>query len=111
MVTTQYAVTMLAVLDDASLCRHLDCAQEYENQPEIGKVLKKRFDAGNAKGSTAGISREDVWITSKCFNDRHGEGKVCLLCQCTKSWHASSHSTGCVPHRRLAWQPQVTIPC
>ena len=89
MVTMQHATTMLASLDDASLCRHLDCAQEYENQGEIGKELKKRFDAGNAKGSTAGISREDVWITSKCFNDRHGEGKVCLLCQCTKFRPAS----------------------
>ncbi|PNY02911.1 aldo-keto reductase family 4 member c9-like protein, partial [Trifolium pratense] len=38
--------------------RHIDCAQIYGNEKEIGSVLKKLFDDGVVK-------REDLWITSK----------------------------------------------
>ncbi|XP_057295507.1 aldo-keto reductase family 1 member B1-like isoform X2 [Hydractinia symbiolongicarpus] len=42
--------------------RHIDCASEYENEPEIGKVLRETF-------STESIKREDVFITSKLWID------------------------------------------
>jgi aldehyde reductase len=42
----------------------LDCAQAYENQAEIGAVLKELFDGGKVK-------REDVFITSKVWNTFH----------------------------------------
>lgn len=42
--------------------RHIDCASEYENEPEIGKVLHATF-------STGSIKREDVFITSKLWLD------------------------------------------
>ena len=64
------------------ICRHIDCAQEYENQHEVGAELKKRFELGNSKGSVAGLSREDVWITSKCFNDMHKHDQVLSLLGC-----------------------------
>ena len=53
--------------------RHLDCASVYANEAEIGNVLKEVFDSGV-------IRREELWITSKVWNDMHGKGDVLLSC-------------------------------
>ena len=44
--------------------RHIDCASVYENEKEIGSVLKDAIDNGVVK-------REDLWVTSKVWNDKH----------------------------------------
>jgi diketogulonate reductase-like aldo/keto reductase len=44
--------------------RHLDCAAVYGNEAEIGEILQKAFRDGLVK-------REELWITSKLWNDRH----------------------------------------
>jgi len=49
--------------------RHLDLAHIYENQKEIGQSLKKLFDEGVVK-------REDLFITSKCWNSSHQPSRV-----------------------------------
>ncbi|KAJ1418977.1 NADP-dependent oxidoreductase domain, partial [Sesbania bispinosa] len=49
--------------------RHIDCAQFYGNQPEIGNALNKLFDDGVVK-------REDIWITSKLWCTDHAPGDV-----------------------------------
>lgn len=49
--------------------RHIDCAQIYGNEKEIGIVLKKLFDDGVVK-------REDLWITSKLWNSDHAPEDV-----------------------------------
>ncbi|CAI8605803.1 unnamed protein product [Vicia faba] len=51
--------------------RHIDCAQVYGNEKEIGSVLKKLFDDGVVK-------REDLWITSKLWNTDHAPKDVLL---------------------------------
>ncbi|KAI4356517.1 hypothetical protein L6164_000536 [Bauhinia variegata] len=48
---------------------HIDCAQIYDNEKEIGAVLKKLFDEGVVK-------REDLWITSKLWNTDHAPEDV-----------------------------------
>ncbi|KAF7145060.1 hypothetical protein RHSIM_Rhsim04G0161900 [Rhododendron simsii] len=49
--------------------RHVDCAQIYGNEKEIGVVLKKLFEDGIVK-------REDLFITSKLWCTDHGPEDV-----------------------------------
>ncbi|GAU21360.1 hypothetical protein TSUD_189470, partial [Trifolium subterraneum] len=56
--------------------RHIDCAQIYGNEKEIGTVLKKLFDEGVVK-------REDLWITSKLWNTDHAPEDVPLALERT----------------------------
>jgi alcohol dehydrogenase (NADP+) len=49
--------------------RHIDTASIYQNETEIGQALQEVF----AKGT---IKREEVFITSKLWNDAHGDGEV-----------------------------------
>ena len=44
--------------------RHIDCASVYGNEKEIGNVLKQVIDEGI-------VTREELWITSKVWNDKH----------------------------------------
>lgn len=48
--------------------RHFDCAAVYGNEKEIGDALQKV--------TTSGIKREDIWVTSKLWNDKHSEEDV-----------------------------------
>ncbi|MEX0331861.1 MAG: aldo/keto reductase [Puniceicoccaceae bacterium] len=53
--------------------RHFDCASVYCNEDKIGESLKVILDGG--------IAREELWITSKLWNDMHGEGQVTASCK------------------------------
>ena len=48
--------------------RMLDCATVYQNEDKIGQVLSDLFKEGVVK-------REDLFITSKVWNDQHREVK------------------------------------
>jgi 2,5-diketo-D-gluconate reductase A len=41
--------------------RHIDTAKAYQNEAEVGQAFR-----------ASGLSREEVFITTKCFNDDHG---------------------------------------
>ncbi len=45
--------------------RHIDCAAVYGNEAEIGQVLNE--------AQTRGVARDELWVTSKVWNDRHHE--------------------------------------
>lgn len=49
--------------------RHIDCAATYGNEAEIGNAFSKVFSEGK-------IKREDVWVTSKLWNDSHQKEHV-----------------------------------
>jgi alcohol dehydrogenase (NADP+) len=49
--------------------RHVDCAERYRNEREVGEALQ----AGCA---AAGISREDIFVTTKLWNNNHRPERV-----------------------------------
>ncbi len=49
--------------------RHIDCAAIYGNEAEIGEALSELIDAGKVK-------RDELWITSKLWNDSHKKEHV-----------------------------------
>ena len=48
--------------------RHFDCASVYENEAQIGGVLR-------------GLPRDELWVTSKLWNDKHAPGDVVPACR------------------------------
>lgn len=55
--------------------RHLDCAECYGNEAEIGGALCKAFKTG--------IKRDDIFVTSKVWNTNHSKKHVRNACQQT----------------------------
>ncbi|MDD3322281.1 MAG: aldo/keto reductase [Paludibacter sp.] len=55
--------------------RHIDCASVYGNEKEIGLVLKEVISEGI-------VTRDELWITSKVWNDKHK--KVVESCKQTQ---------------------------
>lgn len=54
--------------------RLIDCAAVYQNEENIGQVLMRLF-------SEKVVERKELFITSKVWNDMHGEGKVLESCR------------------------------
>ena len=48
--------------------RHIDCASIYQNQKEIGTAIAEALDGK--------IKREELWITSKLWNNAHAKKHV-----------------------------------
>jgi len=53
--------------------RHFDCASVYGNEAQIGYALQQILRLGS--------NREQLWITSKLWNDKHGENNVIPSCR------------------------------
>ncbi|HEY7210938.1 MAG TPA: aldo/keto reductase [Bryobacteraceae bacterium] len=53
--------------------RHFDCAAVYGNEARIGAAFRQIF--------ATGIGRDEVWITSKLWNDKHAEEDVIPACR------------------------------
>ncbi len=53
--------------------RHIDCASVYGNEHLIGQSLHEMI--------AQGVRREDLWITSKLWNDKHSEQDVISACE------------------------------
>ena len=63
-----------AVRDAAAVgYRHFDCASVYGNEDRIGPALQAVLDGG--------VAREELWIVSKLWNDKHDD----VLASCQKS--------------------------
>lgn len=48
--------------------RHFDCAAVYGNEAQIGEALEAII--------AGGVPREEMWVTSKLWNNRHAEEEV-----------------------------------
>ena len=53
--------------------RHFDCASVYGNEDAVGASLEQILQGG--------IKREEIWVTSKLWNDKHGEEDVIASCR------------------------------
>jgi alcohol dehydrogenase (NADP+) len=63
-----------AVVEAASVgYRHFDCAAVYHNEQFIGHSLQTIMSGG--------VKREDLWVTSKLWNDKHAEADVIPSCE------------------------------
>jgi diketogulonate reductase-like aldo/keto reductase len=54
--------------------RHMDCAAAYHNEVQVGKAIKRALARNQ-------LEREDIWITSKLWNDEHND----VISACKKS--------------------------
>ena len=67
-------VVAAAVIEAASLgYRHFDCASVYGNEAQVGASLQAVL--------AGGVRRDELWITSKVWNDMHGDGDVVKSCK------------------------------
>ncbi len=53
--------------------RHFDCAAVYGNEAHVGAALRDVM--------ATGIAREELWVTSKLWNDSHAENAVIPACE------------------------------
>ena len=53
--------------------RHIDCAAAYRNEREIGESLRR--------ATAGGVARDQLWITSKLWNNRHAPTDVAPACE------------------------------
>ncbi len=70
----QIAVSVLGAVEVGY--RHIDCAAVYGNEKEIGVSLQTLMKKGTVK-------REELWITSKLWNNKHAEEDVIPTCKQT----------------------------
>ncbi len=54
--------------------RHIDCAWIYENEEDVGRAINECLEQKV-------VSRDELWITSKLWNDRHREQHVIEGCK------------------------------
>ena len=54
--------------------RHLDCACDYGNEPEVGQGITQAVSTGLCR-------REDLWVTSKLWNTYHAAEHVRMACE------------------------------
>ncbi len=63
-----------AVLEPASVgYRHFDCASVYGNEAEIGASFQTLFKNG--------LRRDEIWVTSKLWNNKHAPQDVVESCR------------------------------
>ncbi len=53
--------------------RHIDCAAVYGNEHLVGQSLRAAMQSG--------VKREDLWITSKLWNNKHADEDVIPACE------------------------------
>ena len=50
--------------------RHIDTAKAYQNEAQVGEAFR-----------ASGMSRDEVFITTKCFNSDHGHDEAQAACR------------------------------
>ena len=83
--------------------RHIDTAAVYGNESEIGEALAEVFAEGK-------ILREDVFVTSKLWNDAHKEGYVIPALQDSLKKLQLDYLDLYLVHWPVAFKPNTDFP-
>lgn len=83
--------------------RHIDCAAIYGNQAEIGAALADALAAGL-------VHRSDLWITSKLWNNSHGQAQVIPALQKTLADLRLDYLDLYLIHWPVPLKPEVGLP-
>ncbi len=75
--------------------RHLDAAERYRNEAEVGAALKELFAQGT-------VCREELFVTTKLWNNNHRPERASPRCRpaWTDSGSTQSICTWCTPRLR-----------
>ncbi len=83
--------------------RHIDCAFIYGNETEVGRALEESFAAGVCR-------REELWITSKLWNNAHHPEHVRPALQNTLAALRLDYLDLYLMHWPVALRAEVSLP-
>jgi len=93
------AVTISATRDAlAAGFRHIDCAERYGNEREVGSALQAGLAA-------EGIKREDIFVTTKLWNTNHRPERVEPACNASLNRLGLDYLDLYLIHTPFAFQP------
>ncbi|MBV8392920.1 MAG: aldo/keto reductase [Alphaproteobacteria bacterium] len=78
--------------------RHFDCAERYRNEQAVGDAMQEMFTAG-------GIRREDVFLTTKLWNNNHRPERVRPAFDASRRRLQVDHVDCYLIHTPFAFQP------
>ncbi|WP_298248205.1 aldo/keto reductase [uncultured Christiangramia sp.] len=83
--------------------KHIDCAATYGNEAEVGEAFDEVFGKGD-------IKREDLWITSKLWNNDHKKEDVIPALKQTLKDLQLEYLDLYLIHWPVAFKPDVSFP-